>query len=171
MGYSMSKPQILIVEDESIVAKGINDSLEKFGYAVAGIESSGERAIKTAEEKSPDLVLMDIVLKGEMDGIEAAGNIRSRFGISVVFLTAYADEEKLGRAKMTMPFGYLVKPVQDKELKATLEMALYKAKIDAERKRAEEKLQEAHDKLEQRVEERTKELENQSSSLRTSIRL
>ena len=161
----MVKPQILIVEDNSIVAEGIKDSLEKFGYVVAGIESSGENALKITEEKRPDLVLMDIVLKGEMDGIEAAGYIRSRFGIPVVFLTAYADEEKLERAKITMPFGYLIKPFQDRELKVTIEMALYNADIDAECKQAKVALQRAHDELEQRIAERTKELERINEEL------
>ena len=142
----MSKPQILIVEDDRIVAEGIKDSLEKLGYVVAGIASSGERALTMAQDKKPDLMLMDIVLKGEMDGIEAAENIRSRFGIPVVFLTAYADEEKLERAKITEPFGYLIKPFQNRELKVTIEMALYKANTDAERKQAVEALRKSEEK-------------------------
>lgn len=111
----MAKTEILIVEDERITAEDIRLSLGGLGYAVTGMASSGEEAIRKAEEPHPDLVLMDIVLGGDMDGIEAADRIRARFNIPVVYLTAYADEKTLERAKVTQPFGYILKPFDDKQ--------------------------------------------------------
>jgi PAS domain S-box-containing protein/putative nucleotidyltransferase with HDIG domain len=122
----MKKRKILIVEDERIVADDIKTIVQKIGYTVSGIVFSGEEAIKKAEEMYPDLVLMDIVLEGEMDGIQAAEIIRSRFDIPVVYLTAYADDNTLERAKITEPFGYILKPFEDRALHTTIEMALYK---------------------------------------------
>ncbi len=133
----MKTPRILIVEDEIIIAKDIQTTLVNMGYAVCSIVSSGEEAIARTEKEQPDLVLMDINLKGRMDGIEAAEHIRSRFGTPLIFLTAFSDDEKLKRAKLTLPFGYILKPFQDKELKIFIEMALYAHQIDGERKRAE----------------------------------
>jgi DNA-binding LytR/AlgR family response regulator len=122
----MSKTNILIVEDESIVAKDIQHSLKKLGYTVVGICSNGDDAIKTAEEMSPDLVLMDIMLKGEMSGIEAADQIRQRMNIPVIYLTAYADESTLNKAKVTEPYGYIIKPFKEIDLHTAIEMAIYK---------------------------------------------
>ncbi len=136
----MGSPNILIVEDEYIIAKGIQKRLEKMGYIVSAPIASGEEAVVKVEKEDPDLVLMDIMLKGEMDGIEAADLIRSRFGIPVIFLTAYADDERLQQAKRTQPYGYVLKPFRGRELKIVIEMALYAAKIDAERKQSEEKV-------------------------------
>jgi DNA-binding LytR/AlgR family response regulator len=121
-----AKTNILITEDESIVAKDIQMSLKKLGYNVVGICSSGEDAIKAAEEKKPDLVLMDIMLKGEMSGIEAADVIRSKMNLPVIFLTAYADESTLSKAKVTEPYGYIIKPFKEIDLHTSIEMALYK---------------------------------------------
>ncbi|HIE29084.1 TPA: response regulator [Candidatus Poribacteria bacterium] len=120
----------MVVEDEIIVADDIKSSLISLGYAVCAVVSSGEEAIKKAEEENPSLVLMDIVLEGEMDGIEAAEQISKRFNIPVVYLTAHADEETLGRAKITEPFGYIIKPFDERELHTTIEMALYKHKAE-----------------------------------------
>jgi len=122
----MGQRRILIVEDERIVAMDIRLRLEGMGYFVAAIASSGKEAIKRAEELRPDLALMDIVLKGKMDGIEAAGEITTRFDIPVVFLSAYADEETLLRAKVSGPFGYIVKPFDDRQLQVNIEMAIHK---------------------------------------------
>lgn len=143
----MSKTRILVVEDEAITAAEIESCLLNSGYDVTSIVSSGEEAIKKAEEDSPDLVMMDIRLQGDIDGIETAEVIRNRLGTPIIFLTAYLDEEKIQRAKITMPFGYLLKPVQERDIKATVEMALYAAKIDAERKMAEEALKRSESKL------------------------
>src|SRR5659263_723984 len=116
----MIKNKIMVVEDESIVAEHIRKSLENMGHSVTSVASSGEKAIKDAKDKTPDLVLMDIVLDGELDGIETAKLIRSLFNIPVVFLTAYSDEKILERAKITEPFGYLIKPFNDTDLRLSL---------------------------------------------------
>ena len=136
----MGNAKILIVEDEAIIAEEIKTGLEDMGYSVTSIVKTGEAAIEKAQQDRPDLILMDIRLEGKIDGIEAAERIRSRFGVPVIFLTAHVDEEKLDRAKLALPFGYLLKPIQDRDLKVTIEMALYTAKVDAERKSAEEAL-------------------------------
>jgi DNA-binding LytR/AlgR family response regulator len=122
----MSKINILVVEDESIVAKDIQNSLRRLGYNVPTTVSSGEEAIAHAEEQNPDLVLMDIMLKGELSGIDAAGQIRQRFNIPVIYLTAYADESTLAKAKITEPYGYIIKPFKEIDLHTSIEMALYK---------------------------------------------
>ncbi len=122
----MSKITILVVEDESIVAKDIQNSLRKLGYNVPVAVSSGEEAIVAADENKPDLVLMDIMLKGELSGIEAADQIRQRFDIPVIYLTAYADESTLAKAKITEPYGYIIKPFKEIDLHTSIEMALYK---------------------------------------------
>lgn len=134
----MAQIRILVVEDEVIVADDIRRSLENLGYDVPSIASSGEVAIKKAQEDRPDLVLMDIMLMGEMDGIEAAGTIISRFDIPVVYLTAYSDEKILERAKITEPFGYLIKPYKDRELEINIEIALYKHRVMKELKESRE---------------------------------
>ncbi|NQU63345.1 MAG: response regulator [SAR324 cluster bacterium] len=157
----MEKAGILIVEDEAIVAMDLQNDLNKLGYKVISKAATGEKAIKAALGQKPDLVLMDIQLKGIMDGIQAAEIITSKLDIPVIFMTAYADDEKLERAKLTMPFGYLLKPVQDRDLKVVIEMALYASKINRERKQARDELKKAHDGLEQIVAERTEALQNE----------
>ena len=122
----MSKANILIVEDESIVAKDIQQSLKKLGYNVVDVVSTGENAIVSATEKNPDLVLMDIMLKGSMSGIEAAQVIKEKLNIPVIFLTAYADESTFSKAKITEPYGYIIKPFKEVDLHTSVEMALYK---------------------------------------------
>ena len=126
----MAKTRILIVEDENLVAWNIRNMLVSLGYEASAVVSTGEMAIQKARETHPHLVLMDIVLKGEMDGIAAAQEIWEEFSIPVVYLTAYADETTLERAKVTRPFGYLLKPFEEKELQSTIEMALYKSKME-----------------------------------------
>ncbi len=136
----MEKGTILLVEDEAVVAMEIQAILQNLGYSVIKTVDTGEKAICKTEQYKPDLVLMDIRIKGEIDGIDAAEEIRSRFGIPVVFSTAYLDKERIKRAKLTMPFGYILKPIQERELIVTIEMALYVSKVDKERKKAEEEL-------------------------------
>ncbi len=126
----MTSARILIVEDENIVVLELKDRLRTLGYTVAGVASSAEKAIVQTKEVRADLVLMDIRLKGSMDGVEAAEQIRARYDIPVVFLTAYSDEATLQRVKITEPFGYLVKPLDERELRSTIEMALYKHAMD-----------------------------------------
>jgi PAS domain S-box-containing protein len=122
----MTGVRILIAEDDRVVARDIAEHLVGLGYAVAGVTHSGEESVRLAEELRPELVLMDIRLEGPTDGIEAAQRIRDRSQLPVVFLTAYADEETLRRAKVTEPFGYVLKPFEDRELRTVIEMALYK---------------------------------------------
>ena len=129
--------KILVVEDESIVAMDIKHRLENMGYIVPAITSSGEEAVAKAAESNPDLVLMDIVLKGEMDGIDAAQQIKDNFDIPVVYLTAYSDEKTLKRAKITGPFGYIIKPFEDRELHSAIEVALYKHEMESKLKENE----------------------------------
>ena len=126
----MSKTRILIVEDENIVAADIRDRLEHLGYDVVAHVTTGEGAVEKAGELHPDLVLMDIKLKGDMDGVEAAALISQERSIPVVYMTAYADETTLNRAKITGPFGYILKPFDERELYSTIEMATYRHKME-----------------------------------------
>jgi diguanylate cyclase (GGDEF)-like protein/PAS domain S-box-containing protein len=121
----MAKTQVFIVEDESLVAKDIQAMVVNLGYAVAGMAASGEKALQKIEENRPDLVLMDIVLKGPLDGIATAELIRARANIPVVYLTAYADQATVARAKRSEPFGYLLKPFEERELQTAIELALH----------------------------------------------
>lgn len=140
----MTKTRILVVEDDQLVAIDICTRLEALGfYDVAGRATTGEDAINLVGELKPDLVLMDIVLKGVMDGIEAAGIIHSRYNVPVVYLTSYTDEELLKRAKITVPFGYILKPFNARELHTTIEMAIYRHRSDAEREKLITELQDA----------------------------
>jgi two-component system, LytTR family, response regulator LytT len=122
----MPKTNVLVVEDESIVSKDIQHSLKKLGYNVVGAAASGDRAIELARSEKPDIVLMDIMLKGEMNGIETAEVMKTELGIPVIFLTAYADDSTLSKAKVTEPYGYIIKPFKEVDLHTTIEMALYK---------------------------------------------
>ena len=119
------KANVLVVEDENIVAVDIMDRLRGLGYEISAHVTSGEAAIEKAGELRPDLVLMDIMLKGQMDGVEAAEVIGRRFGLPVIYLTAYMDSTTLERAKITVPYGYILKPFEERELHTTIEMALF----------------------------------------------
>lgn len=129
----MSSPQILVVEDEGIIAADIQDRLTSLGYDVPATVTTAEEALQKIPVFNPDLILMDIVLQGQMDGIDAAAEIRARFGLPVIFLTAHADESTLKRAKITEPFAYILKPFEERELQTALEMALHKHKVEQER--------------------------------------
>jgi len=134
----MDKVKILIVEDEGIIAKDVKNRLRAMGYTVPAVASSGADAIQKAEELRPDLVLMDIVLPGEMDGVEVAAHIQAHLKIPVIYLTAYADAETLQRAKAAQPFGYVLKPFDDRELQICIEMALYKHSAEAKLRESEQ---------------------------------
>lgn len=129
----MAEGRILIVEDEHIVAMGIKRMLKSLGYTVTGVASSGEDAISKAESTFPDIVLMDIMLKGDMDGVEATREIKERFDIPVVYLTAYSDNNILERAKITEPFGYIIKPFDEKDLYSSIEVALHRQRKEKEK--------------------------------------
>ncbi|MFT4600030.1 MAG: DNA-binding LytR/AlgR family response regulator [Arenicella sp.] len=122
----MAKTNVLVVEDESIVSKDIQHSLKKLGYNVVGAASTGERAFELASSEKPDIILMDIMLKGDINGIEVASRVKEELQIPVIYLTAYADESTLEKAKVTEPYGYIIKPFKEVDLHTSIEMALYK---------------------------------------------
>lgn len=126
----LSKGTIIIVEDEIIIARTVQNKVESLGYKVAAIVSTAKDAIAKAFEILPDIIIMDIKLKGKMDGLNAATHIRRRLGIPIIFLTAYADSMILKRAKKTEPFHYIVKPFDDDELSAVINIAMTNQKIE-----------------------------------------
>lgn len=135
----MSKARILIVEDSFIVAHHLQSTLEAEGYAVLDKCDAAEKALVVVEREKPDLVLMDIMLNGPMDGIEAATLIKQRFDIPVIYITALSDRDTIHRAKITEPYGYLTKPFEDREIFTVIEMALYKHDIERKLRASEEK--------------------------------
>ena len=130
---------VLIVEDEFITGADLERRLKKMGFVVPGIADTGRKAIGMAGTLRPDIVLMDITLKEEMTGITAAKEIRGQFGIPVILLTAHADDETVGDALLSEPYGYLVKPVDDRSLRTTIQMALYKHAMEIRLREAEER--------------------------------
>lgn len=128
----MEKLNIFIVEDESIVAKDIQNSLIKLGYNVVGIANNGKDAIEKILELKPDLLLMDIMIKGDLTGIDVSDKIKEKLNVPIIFLTAYADEGTLVKAKVTEPYGYILKPFKEVDLHSTIEMAYYKHQKDSE---------------------------------------
>ncbi len=132
--------KILVVEDERIVGEDIKARLHKLGYSVPSIARSGEEAIEKAKAIRPDLVLIDIVLDGEMDGIEAASTIKSLYNIPIVFLTAYVDSNTLERAKITEPYGYIIKPFEDRDLNLTIDIGIHKHRMETKLRETEERL-------------------------------
>ena len=154
----MTNAKILIVEDENTISEYLKEMLKNRGYCIAGAVSSGEEAIRCSLKVRPDLILMDIALKGDMDGVEAARKIHEFINMPIVYLTGHADTKLLERAKITEPFGYILKPFLEKELLIIIEMALYKHKT-------ERRLKEFNEILEQRITERTAELEKVNNEL------
>ncbi len=126
----MTKTKILVVEDEVIVSDDIRKTLLNNGYDVPATASSGEEAIKKIKETKPDLVLMDIIIQGEIDGIETAGKIKSQCNVPIIYLTAFSDRKTIERAKITEPYGYIIKPFKEKELNIAIEMSLFKHRME-----------------------------------------
>ena len=126
----MEKTSILLVEDEFIIAKDIEKTLVKTGYSVLGIVMSGEDCLEFLENNKPDMILMDIKLQGELDGIETSNIVQSRYGIPVIYLTAHSDRDSLERAKYTMPYGYIIKPINERELFTIIETSMYRYRTD-----------------------------------------
>jgi len=157
----------MIVEDEFVIAMETKNNLKNLGYEVTSIVDSGEKVIARIKEDIPDLILMDIRIKGEMDGIEVAELIRSDYdrSIPLIFVSAFAEDEKLERAKLVYPSGYLVKPVQARELKAIIEMALFAGKMVAQRIKTEKVLQTALTESKNKCEEAS----NLLDSIRSTI--
>lgn len=141
----MMQPKIMIVEDERIVAFNIQQRLAKLGYDVPLIASSGEQALRLAEENDPDLILMDIRIEGEMDGIETASRLNLSHPTPVVYLTAHSEDATLERARATRPYGYLLKPFSEREMHATIQMAIERARVEAVLHQSEEQLRLALD--------------------------
>lgn len=139
----MAVPRILIVEDEGFVALDLKNRLESFGYEVTDIVPSGEMALEKIETQHPELVLMDIMLSGDMDGIMTADEIRKRLNIPVVYLTAYSEEKILQKAKTTRPYSYIIKPYNDRELHIAIEIALDRHTVDVEKEKLIAGLQKA----------------------------
>ncbi len=139
MGSSIKKIRILVAEDENIIAMEIQDRLESMGYHVPALVASKREIMERVSDLRPDLVLMDIMLNGHMDGVDAAEEIRTRFDIPVVYLTAYSDENTLQKAKRTEPYGFILKPLDERELRNTIEIALYKHKMEQKVKEDEQR--------------------------------
>lgn len=134
----MAGRQIFIVEDEKIVAEDLKRMLERMGYEIVGSAGNGETALKEIEATKPHLVLMDIRIQGSLDGIDVAEHVFAQFNIPVIYLTAYADDVTVDRAKSTLASGYIMKPFEEKGLKTTIELALYRQSMDKMLKSAEE---------------------------------
>ena len=160
----MTKATITIVEDEMIIARELAARLSVLGYDVADIASSKQEALQQVSARQPDLVFMDIVLKGSGDGIEAVQEIRQLFDIPIIYVTAYADEKTLERARIAEPFGYIIKPFAESTLRAVVEMALYKHQM-------ERQLRTMNEQLEQRVLERTRELRETNAAMHEELRI
>ncbi len=139
MNLIFKKIKVLVVEDENIIAKDIELTLKRIGHVSAGIVSKGEDAITLSEQVKPDLILMDITLKGELDGIEAAKIINDRFGIPVVYITAHQDEDTIEKTKGTNPYGYITKPLDDRDLSTAINSVMYRRDVEQKLKDAEEK--------------------------------
>ena len=143
----MPTERILIVEDEGIVAADLEDRLKHLGYTVAGKAASGERALQQVAATKPDVVLMDIILQGHMDGVQAAEEIVNRHAIPVVYLTAHADELTVRRAQDSGPFGYILKPFDERELGIAIEIALYRSRAEAKLRDLNRELRTALDQI------------------------
>jgi len=165
---TMQEARIMVVEDEAIVARDIQLQLEKLHYSVVATADNYAEALRQAEACKPDLVLMDIVISGEQDGIDAARVISSRCNIPVVFLTAFSDREKLQRASSTEPYGYLVKPFEPRELHTTIQVALCKHSVDSRLKQSLDE-SERLNKLMLEREFRIKELRDENKRLQERI--
>ena len=157
----MDKTKILIIEDESIIGMDISHKLEVMGYAVAGMADTAEGAIEMIRKDKPDLILMDIVLKDDSDGIKAAEEIFGKYNLPVIFITAYSDEQTIQRAKISEPYGYIIKPFKERELRVIIEIALYKHKMDQELMEKKSQLEELNRSLEEKVRARTRELQDE----------
>ena len=125
----MNKERILIVEDEAVVAENMEKVITDFGYEVVGRASSADDAVNAAIELKPDLILMDIVLLGKKTGIDASYEIKEKIDIPIIFLTAYSNLDLIDRAKSVEPYAYIIKPFHDRQLFASIEMALYKIRM------------------------------------------
>jgi PAS domain S-box-containing protein len=165
----MEKARIIVIEDDVVIAVEIEQSLQLMGHDVVARAYNGEDSIRLAKQHKPDIMIMDIRLQGDMDGIQAAHIIRERFNIPIVFLAAHLDQERIEQSKLTLPFGYILKPVQQRDIRVTIEMALYVGKVDAKRRQAEHELEQKASNLEtvnEDLRNHQVELEQQNEELR-----
>jgi PAS domain S-box-containing protein len=139
MAGLMKQPRILVVEDDAIISLEIAERLKRMGYVVTGIVATGEEAVTAAVDVRPDLVLMDIRLRGSMDGTQAAGRITSQIDVPVIFITAYSDRETLDRARQIFSYGYIIKPFKDQQLLCAIDMAFSNHALHMKVKESEEK--------------------------------
>lgn len=130
MGVYVSKPKVMIIEDDAITALELQNKLESWGYEVPAIASYGKDAIETVKKINVDLILADIVIKGDLDGVDTVKKISESLETPVLYITAHADDETFNRAKLTKPYGYVFKPYNDQELKFNIEIALYKSNLE-----------------------------------------
>jgi signal transduction histidine kinase len=165
----MNPIKVLVVEDEVIVAQDIAGRLKKLGYTVTATVASGEEAIEKATENRPDIVLMDIVIKGDMDGVAAAQQIRTKINVPTVFLTAYADEKTLERAKITNPFGYIIKPFQQQDLRVAIEIALQRHEIEIKMQQALKASEAAREAFEEKAHRQSQYISMAAHELRNPL--
>ena len=143
----MQNCKILVVEDEKLIGMDIKHRLEKIGYTVLELVRSGEEALIEIRKQKPSIILMDIMLAGKLDGIETSVIIKKEYDIPIIFTTSLSDEDTIERAKISEPFGYIVKPASDRDLHICIEIALYRHKIDQERNALLKTLQEQQEKI------------------------
>jgi len=155
----------MIVEDEAVIAMRLDQLLTSIGYDVSGIAYSGEEALEKAKNLEPDLILMDIMIAGEIDGIAVAKIVKSELDIPVIFLTSYSEKNIIERAKHAEPYGYIVKPYQERELKAAIAVALYKKEKERQLRESEIQLKRSYDEIKHLVEKNTKELNIKTKNL------
>lgn len=160
-----STHEIMIVEDEAVIALRLQQVLTTMGYVVTGIAYSGEDALENIRSLRPDLVLMDIKIPGKIDGIDVAEIVKSELDIPVIFLTSYSGIKIINRAKKAEPYGYIVKPYQDREIKAAIEVALYKKEKERRSRHLKIELNKSHDELESLMEDQEKELDIKTKNL------
>jgi len=160
-----SAHNIMVVEDEAVIAMRLQQILTSMGYNVTGISYSGEEALEKAKNLKPDLILMDIMIPGELDGIALAEIVKSELDIPVIFLTSYSEKTIIERAKQAEPYGYIVKPYQDRDLKAAIEVALYKKERERQLRESEIQLKRSYDEVKHLVKKNTKELNIKTKDL------
>ena len=139
-GSMKLKARLVVVEDERLVALALEKCLTQLGHEVVALVTVGREAVKVAEDLQPDLVLMDIRLKGDMDGIEAAIRIHNTLNIPILYLTAYSDDSTLERAREAHPYGYILKPFEERALKSAIEVALYTASLHSRTRRTRDRM-------------------------------
>ncbi|NJD87046.1 MAG: response regulator [Betaproteobacteria bacterium] len=165
MNAPAPRTRLMLVEDERIVATNLRLRLDQLGYEVSAVASSGEEALSHAHESWPDLILMDIRIEGEIDGIETAERLNRIRPVPVIYLTAHSDEGTLARARSSSPFGYLLKPFSEREMHATIQMALARFEAQETLRASRDEVRRLADELDQRVPERTRELEESLEDL------